>query len=300
MASERVAIVGIGAIGGMVAAALQQAGNAELVLCSHRPLTEVRVSPDGAPPIVIDAPVLSDPAALRGGPAAWVMLAVKAHQTAGTAAWLRALCGPPSTVVVLENGVEHEARVAPLIGDAAVLPAIVWSAAEPTAPGQIRLRTDVHFAVPAGAPGAAFAALFGSAARVDQTDDFKSEAWRKLVGNAVGGLMVLAGRRAGMFRDPAVAELARGLANECAAVGRAEGAVLPEDLADQVVDSLARAPVDVGTSILFDREAGRPLEWDARNGVVQRIGVQHGIPTPISDVIVPLLAAASEAVGAAG
>jgi 2-dehydropantoate 2-reductase len=51
--------------------------------------------------------------------------------------------------------------------------------------------------------------------------------------------------------------------------------------------------VDLGTSILFDREAGRELEWDARNGVVARLGARHGVPTPVSDVIVPLLAAAS-------
>jgi 2-dehydropantoate 2-reductase len=48
-----------------------------------------------------------------------------------------------------------------------------------------------------------------------------------------------------------------------------------------------------GSSILFDREAGRGLEWDARSGIVARLGGKHGAPTPVSDVIVPLLAAAS-------
>jgi 2-dehydropantoate 2-reductase len=52
-------------------------------------------------------------------------------------------------------------------------------------------------------------------------------------------------------------------------------------------------PADLGSSILFDREAGRRLEWEACNGVVRRIGARRGIPTPVSDVIVPLLAAAS-------
>ncbi|MCC7937749.1 ketopantoate reductase C-terminal domain-containing protein, partial [Klebsiella pneumoniae] len=50
-------------------------------------------------------------------------------------------------------------------------------------------------------------------------------------------------------------------------------------------------------SILIDRLNGRPLEWDIRNGVVQRRGRQHGIPTPLSDIIVPLLAAASDGPG---
>ena len=51
------------------------------------------------------------------------------------------------------------------------------------------------------------------------------------------------------------------------------------------------------TSILADREQGQPLEWDVRNAVIQRRGSVHGIPTPISDVVVPLLAAASDGPG---
>jgi 2-dehydropantoate 2-reductase len=52
-------------------------------------------------------------------------------------------------------------------------------------------------------------------------------------------------------------------------------------------------PPDLGSSILFDREAGRRLEWEARNEVVRRLGARHRIRTPVSDVIVPLPAAAS-------
>jgi len=80
---------------------------------------------------------------------------------------------------------------------------------------------------------------------------------------------------------------------ESLAVARAEGADLPDAVADELVAEFAGYPEDLGSSILFDHEAGRPLEWDARNGVVARLGARHGVPTPVSDVIVPLLAAAS-------
>jgi 2-dehydropantoate 2-reductase len=50
-------------------------------------------------------------------------------------------------------------------------------------------------------------------------------------------------------------------------------------------------PPDLGTSMLFDRLAGRPLEWEARNGVISRLGARHGIPTPASDGIVRALQA---------
>jgi 2-dehydropantoate 2-reductase len=84
---------------------------------------------------------------------------------------------------------------------------------------------------------------------------------------------------------------------ECLEVARAEGATLGDEVPQEIVDAFRGYPADLGTSILADREAGRPLEWDSRNGVVQRRARSHGIATPISDLVVPLLAAASDGPG---
>jgi 2-dehydropantoate 2-reductase len=64
-----------------------------------------------------------------------------------------------------------------------------------------------------------------------------------------------------------------------------------------MIEMFTALPIDITTSILTDRERGRTLEWDIRNGVIQRKGLAHGIATPISDVVVPLLAAASDGPG---
>jgi 2-dehydropantoate 2-reductase len=223
-----------------------------------------------------------------------VLLAVKAHQTAAAAPWLGALCRPGTVVVVVQNGVEQRELVAPHAPGAVVLPSVVWFPAEVIEPGRVRLRGDLHLTLPAEPAARAVAALLGAGGvRVELAGDFLTPAWRKLAINAVAGLMVLAGRRAGMFRRPDVAPVAEALAAECLAVARAEGADLPEPVAAELVAEVAAYPEDLGSSILFDREAGRTLEWDARNAVVARLGARHGIPTPVSDVIVPLLAAAS-------
>jgi 2-dehydropantoate 2-reductase len=288
----RIAVVGPGAIGGVFAAAAWQAGSRDIVLCARRGFDQLVVSPDEGDPIAVDAPVLTEPATVDG-PVDWVFLAVKAHQTEGARDWLKVLAGPGTVVVVLQNGVEHRERVAPLAGEAAVLPAIVWCPAEATAPGRIRLRGEPQLNVPGDAHGEALARLLAGGAQVSLVDDFTTEVWRKLCVNAVAGLMVLAGRRAAMFRRADVAALARDFALECIAVARAEGARLTDDEAGVVADNFAAMPADLGSSIVFDREAGRPLEWEARNGVVRRLAARHGIATPISDVIVPLLAAAS-------
>jgi 2-dehydropantoate 2-reductase len=139
-------------------------------------------------------------------------------------------------------------------------------------------------------------ALRGARCSVDLAADFTSVAWRKLQ-NAVAGLMVLTGRRTGMFARADIAELSLAYLRECLEVARAEGAVLGDEVPQEIIDGLQGYPADMGTSILADREANRPLEWDIRNGVVLRRGRAHGIPTPISNVVVPLLASASDGPG---
>ena len=80
-------------------------------------------------------------------------------------------------------------------------------------------------------------------------------------------------------------------------VAQAEGARLSDAVVEELADLFRHAPVDMGTSILTDREAGRPMEWDIRNGVIIRKGRAHGLATPVSDVVVPLLAAAGDGPG---
>lgn len=281
-------MVGPGAVGATFAAAAERAGH-EVVLCGRRsaPAPVVELPDGGEHALASHVRADSDAAS----PARWILLAVKTHQTAGAARWLTALAAPGSVVVVLQNGVEHRALVGPLAGPATVLPAIVWCPSEGVAPGRVRQRGPARLSVPDEPAGAALAALFGDAVQVDVVPDFLTESWRKLCLNAVAAVMVVTGRRAEVYREPEQLELARRLATECVAVGRAEGARLGPETVEELVGQLTAMPPDLGTSMLFDRLAGRRLEWDARNGVISRLGKRHGIPTPASDAIVPALRA---------
>jgi 2-dehydropantoate 2-reductase len=286
----RVAVVGPGAVGSAVAAVVHRAG-VKLVLCGRTPHAELVVERDDEA-TVVPGPVLVDPADV-GAPADVVLLAVKAYQTAAAAPFLRALCRDGTIVVVLQNGVEQRELVGPHAPGAVVLPAVVWFPAEVVAPGRVRVRGESRIVLPDEPAAHVVANLVNAAGVIEIAGDFVTQAWRKLAVNAVAGLMALTGRRAEMLRRADVRPVARALAAETLAVARAEGADLPETVVDELLDWFAALPPDAGTSILADRDAGRPLEWDARNGVVARLGAHHGIPTPVSDIIVPLLAAAS-------
>ncbi|HWU13175.1 MAG TPA: ketopantoate reductase C-terminal domain-containing protein, partial [Caulobacter sp.] len=89
------------------------------------------------------------------------------------------------------------------------------------------------------------------------------------------------------------AEIMRALVGECVAVGRVEGADLPSDLPQTVVEGYRAGPPDGINSLHADRAAGRPMELDARNGVIVRLGARHGIATPVNTMMVALLEAAT-------
>lgn len=199
---------------------------------------------------------------------------------------------------MLQNGVEQRQQFAPLTGGATVLPSVVWFPAQRDADASVWLRATPRLTLP-DLPGAERVqqALAGTRCAVDLAADFTTVAWRKLLQNAVAGLMVLTGRRAGMFAREDITALGLAYLRECLQVARAEGAALSDNVPEEIIAGFHRAPADLSTSIMIDRLNGRPLEWDIRNGVVQRRGRQHGIPTPLSDIIVPLLAAASDGPG---
>lgn len=286
-------MVGVGAVGGVVAAGLVSTGRADVTACVRAPVGRLRIDRADGKSLEAAVPEVLDPA--RVSPVDWVVLATKAHQTAGVAPWLARLCGAGTRVAVLQNGVEHRERVAPLAGPARVLPAVVEIAAESLARGHVRLFDRPRVVVPAGDDGAAFAALCdGSGISVASTDDFVTAAWRKLCLNvANGAVTALTMRRMPVFDSPRVRELGRALVEEARRVGTASGADLPEDMADQVMTRLLAMPAESGSSMLWDRLAGRPLEYDARNGAVVRAGARLGIPTPCNATVTALLEAVS-------
>jgi len=266
-------------------------------VCGHTPRDSIELRPDGADPIVVPGPVLNDPRQVTRT-VDLVLLAVKATQNDDASGWLAPLCDEHTIVAVLQNGVEQVEQVKPHCPSSAVIPGIVWYSAETQPEGWVRLRGEAALVLPSGPTAETVAELLrGAGCRVDCDPDIITALWRKLITNALAGLMALTGRRSGMFRRDDVAALCRRYVAECLAVARAEGARLGDETVDELVGLMRAAPEDMGTSILADRENHRRMEWDIRNGVIIRKGRKHGLATPISDVVVPLLAAASDGPG---
>ncbi|QYM77739.1 2-dehydropantoate 2-reductase [Horticoccus luteus] len=285
----RVAIIGPGAIGGVLATHLMQTGRHDVVLCARRPI-EVLTAETADGPLSVRPRVVIRPDAAPT--VDWVLVTTKSYDAAGAAAWFGPLCGPATVVAVLQNGVEHRERFRAFVPADRLLPVVVDLSAERIEPSLIRQRSRGLLTVADDRHGRDFTGLFADTTIATcLTDDFKSAAWRKLCVNAAGVVSALLLRPACVVRDEQVAQLARAIVRETIAVGRAEGAILPDSLVDDVIAREQAAPPNAINSLHADRAAGRPMEVDARNGVIVRLGRKHGIATPCNAMAVTLLTA---------
>lgn len=278
----RVAVVGVGAIGGVLSGLLRAAGGHELSLCTRRPLGRLTVeTPEGV--VHVEAQNFTDPA--QTAVVDWVLIATKTYDNAGAKQWLERLCDEKTQIAVVQNGVEHRQNFAPR----AVVPVIIDVPTERRPDGSILQRSKAMMKVEDSAAGREFAALFaGTSAQVEPTADMVSAAWGKLCINAAGVVSALTLKPAGILRDGAWGQVALDLIAECAAVGRAEGAVLDEGIGERILAGYRAGSPDSINSLLADRMAGRQTEIEARNGVIVRLGERHGIATPANRMAVAM------------
>jgi 2-dehydropantoate 2-reductase len=291
-----VAVVGLGSIGGVAAGCLAAAARHDVIACTRRPIERLMLDqPGGMAEVRLN--VVTDPA--RAAPVDWVLLCTKAYQTESAATWLDQLCTPSTRVAVLQNGIGHVARVAPFANGATVLPVIVYYNGERLDPDRVRLRqgADQDLAVADDAAGRGFAELFdGTPLRVLLSGDFATLIWRKLliIANPITTLTL---QRQAVLRRPDVGELCRSVLAEAVAVARAEGATLADDEPTRAMATLFTFSGELGTSMYFDRLAGRHIEVEALTGAIVAAGARHGIATPLNTALLTLLRAIDDAVG---
>jgi 2-dehydropantoate 2-reductase len=282
-------LIGPGAIGATLTAWLAQDDRHGVTVAARTPFDSIEVqTPEG----VIRAKPQVITEFTQATPVDWVLVCTKAYDSDAAAKWFSTACGPRTRVAVIQNGVEHVQRFQKYIDRERIVPVMIDLPADRVSPGRTIQRGPAHMVVPAGKNGGDFVQLFAHANfDAKQSDDFISAVWRKLCLNSAGAPCAVLLKPAGIVHHEGVAELMRAIIRECIAVGRAEGARLEDAIVDDLIERARRGSRDGANSMLADRRAGRPMEYDARNGVIVRLGRKHGIAAPMNALMVALLEA---------
>lgn len=296
----RIAVVGAGAIGGFLAAALANSGVPVAVLARGAHLEAIRRAGLRVRSDLGDfsTPVEASDDLRRLGAFDVLLLTFKAHQWPSLLAQLEAVPGSP-TVVTLQNGVpfwyvrepplssvDPNGRIGRAFGDDRVIGGVVHVSGHVSEPGLIVQSGGLRYVL--GAPGGGtnpnverLAALFrGAGLAVEVDDNVRATIWLKLVNNA--GLNPVSVIRSmsikPLLADPKARAQVHALMSETLAVGQAMGVVADVDVDARI--AYAARLADVKTSMLQDYERERPLELDPIVGSAIELADRYRIPVP--------------------
>lgn len=301
----RIAIVGVGAVGGYFGGRLAAAGEDVLFVARGAHGRALRttglelLSPRGD--LHLYPLRVLHPGERSDRPVGLVLVAVKMYDLLAAGPAVAALAGPDTLVLPIENGVEAGEILTPFVAPARVAPAVAYIGGQVEAPGVIRhVGTTARLVFgPWNAGDELRLAPFAAACRRAGIDHVVSpamavELWRKFVFLAPFAAMTALARvpAGGLREDPVLWARTRALVEEAAAVGRARGVPLPADLVEDRLALIRGLPASMRSSMLTDLLAGRRLELDWLLGAVVRLGETAGVPVPESRAVLAELRAA--------
>jgi 2-dehydropantoate 2-reductase len=299
----RIAVVGAGAIGTWLAAALSRAGEDVALLSRTAGFDEVRVT--GTEEYVARPQITADAASI--GPVDTVILAVKAHDQLAAAPSVQALLGPETSIVAAQNGipwwyfpdrpvqaVDPEGALSALLPRERAVGMVVYLGATLVKPGVVAVRPEAGLVV--GEPSgentprlrAIAAALEGAGFPVRVTPDIRTELWTKLMGNVAFNQISLL-TRAGLGTialDPPVRRIVAAMMAETVEIARATGADPTISIEDRL--AITQRLGDHKPSTLQDLEAGKRLELDAIAAAVVELADVAGVDAPTVRIVTAL------------
>lgn len=286
----RIAVVGAGAIGCAVSAALAQAGRDVQLVARGAMLAALKSGPlqfesDGrVERVPVRAIAMED---LRTA-VDTVICCVKTPDLDSALTGIRPKVASGGILVTLQNGIEAHETAARLIPEADVVAGRVHGFFEMN--GHVIRHVGVPPSILAGcvhgdaarAEQAIIAAFAESGMPVTVTHDIRRALWDKfLLAASIGTVSLALGVPAGMvLSHPEGARLLHLAITEVATLAGAYGIAFDEQDVQRVMDFVARFPHDATTSLQRDINAGRTSEYDALTGAVLRMAQERGIRHP--------------------
>ncbi len=326
----KVAIVGVGAIGGYVGIRLALAGEDVTFIARGANLEALRtrglrlLNADGSEECAphVNATADYDAAGVQDV----VILAMKAHQVAGVAPDVSKLLGPDTVVIPMQNGIPYwyfhrhggalaGTRLRSVDPDGSIganIPAthaigcVVYPATELVSPGVIRHVEGNRF--PVGEPDGTVSdrvrrvseCLTRAGLKSPVLEDIRAEIWLKLWGNMTFNPISALSRAtlAAICQYPLTRKLAADMMTEAQSVAHKLGITFRVPLEKRIAG--AERVGHHKTSMLQDVEAGRSLEVDALLGAVVELARLTDTPTPHLDAVYALTKLLAETISKSG
>jgi 2-dehydropantoate 2-reductase len=293
----RIAVMGSGGLGGFFGGRLAKGGADVVFVARGAHLAALKTSG-----LSIESPdesftlpsvqATDDPASI--GPVDLVLFTVKLWDTEAAARAVSPIVGKSTAVVSLQNGVQKDDMLRPIVGAPALMGAIAQIATTIARPGVIAQTGTMQrlvfgeFDGSRSARAEAFlAACLKGGIKAEISTDITREIWQKFVFLVGLSALTCATRcTIGPVREnPLTRAMLLGVMAEVVAVGRAHGVAVPDAFAADRLAFIDTLPAGMVASMFHDLAAGRRLELPWLSGGVVDLGAMVGVPTPLNQAI---------------
>jgi len=293
----RIAVIGTGGVGGGFGAALAKAGGDVTFVARGAHLAAMRanglrVEGDRGNTLIKPVQATDDPASI--GVVDVVLFCVKLWDVESAGAQTKPIVGPDTAVIPLQNGIDSPERLAPILGEGAIMGGTVGISTTIAEPGVIRQTgtgMTMAFGELDGRPSPRGERLLALAKQagfdVTLTDAIQTAIWTKFIMlTAMSGITALTRLPLGKLRDdPDIFALFEAVMRETEAIGRARSVALPADVVERQLAMVRVLPPGVMASMAHDLLRGNRLELPWLAGKVVALGREYGIPTPANATI---------------
>lgn len=295
-----IAILGTGALGGVFAGYLSNAGHTVYCIDVDQELVDA-INENGLDVIDHEGDdVTSYPIGTTDvrdvGSVDVVFLFVKSYHTASVLPDAKRISDAGTGVVTLQNGLSNYERVTEAFGTANAFGGTTTVGASRREPGTV-IRTSIGRTVVGGGDRstaeAIAAALDEAGFEAESVEDPLPHIWKKQLINAgLKPVAALTGLENGPMKDTReAADVMKRLIEEAEAVARAKDIdILSEDPVQETFD-ICEANYGKKSSMLEDVLDERRTEIDYINGKVVEYGAEVGVPTPCNEVVTKLIKA---------
>ncbi len=298
----RIAIVGVGGVGGYFGGRLAQAGHDVFFIARGEHLAAMRqhglrVRSIAGDFVLPEVHATDQPAEV--GPVDLALVAVKGWQVREVARQMQPLIGPQTAVLPLLNGVDAPDELAAVLGAEHVLAGLCRIIAYREAPGVI-VHAGVH---PTSIDFGELdnrrsprlerikAALERAGIQGNIPADIHVALWQKfMLICAWSGFGAATRAPIGVWRSlPETRPLVERCLSEVVAVAQARGIAMPADAVAKMMAFIDSMPADGTASLQRDVMAGRPSELESQNGALVRLARAAGVSVPVNEMLYAIL-----------
>lgn len=297
----KIAVIGVGGIGGYLGGKLARAyvalGVHEVYFIA-RGEHLARIREEGIQVKADDGDFKARPTMATDRPedvgkADLVLFCVKSYDFEDAARAISPIVGEDTFILPLQNGVDKRSWMDKTLGKGVALDGCVYMAVHIESPGVIKQAggsrkllfgrdpRDVVRLEPLAA------VMRGAGINVDLVEDIRLPVWSKyiMICPLAAATSYHRETTGALMEDPAKRAFLEGLVREVEEVARKKGVNYPADILKTTMDIIAGFPYDTKTSMQRDFEKGNRTELEIFSGAVVRMGGETGVGTPLHRMV---------------